>query len=29
ELVDKQWNALLAFEAEMMKNRGTEAKIHG
>lgn len=28
-LVDKKWNALLAFEAEMMKNRGTEAKIHG
>ena len=28
-LVDKKWNALLAFEAEMMRNRGTEAKIHG
>jgi tRNA 2-(methylsulfanyl)-N6-isopentenyladenosine37 hydroxylase len=28
-LVDKKWSALLAFEAEMMKNRGTEAKIHG
>ena len=29
ELVDQQWNALVAFEAEMMKNRGTEAKVHG
>ncbi len=29
ELVDKKWNALLAFEAEMMKNRGTDAKVHG
>lgn len=29
EIVDEKWNALLAFEAEMMKNRGSEAKIHG
>ena len=29
ELVDVQWNSLLAFEAEMMRNRGTEAKVHG
>ena len=29
EIVDKKWNALLAFEAEMMKERGTTAKIHG
>jgi tRNA-(ms[2]io[6]A)-hydroxylase len=29
EIVDKKWNALLAFEAEMMKERGSEAKIHG
>ncbi|WP_299665813.1 tRNA-(ms[2]io[6]A)-hydroxylase [uncultured Polaribacter sp.] len=29
EIVDKKWNALLAFEAEMMKDRGTMAKIHG
>jgi tRNA-(ms[2]io[6]A)-hydroxylase len=29
EIVDKKWNALLAFEAEMMKGRGSEAKIHG
>jgi len=29
EIVDKKWNALLAFEAEMMKNRGTEARVHG
>lgn len=29
ELVDKKWNDLLAFEAEMMKNRGTTAKVHG
>ncbi|MCH3885054.1 tRNA-(ms[2]io[6]A)-hydroxylase [Tenacibaculum aquimarinum] len=28
-IVDKKWNALVAFEAEMMKNRGSEAKIHG
>jgi tRNA-(ms[2]io[6]A)-hydroxylase len=29
EIVDKKWNALVAFEAEMMKERGSEAKIHG
>ena len=29
EIVDKKWNALLAFEAEIMKNRGTTAKVHG
>lgn len=29
EIVDKKWQALLNFEAEMMKNRGTEAKVHG
>lgn len=29
ELVDKKWNDLLAFEADMMKNRGTSAKVHG
>ncbi|TXD50287.1 MULTISPECIES: tRNA-(ms[2]io[6]A)-hydroxylase [unclassified Polaribacter] len=29
KIVDKKWNALLAFEAEMMKERGNLAKIHG
>ncbi len=29
EIVDKKWNALLAFEAEIMKERGNIAKIHG
>lgn len=29
ELVDKKWNDLLAFEADMMKNRGNAAKVHG
>lgn len=29
EIVDKKWNDLLAFEAEMMKNRGKMAKVHG
>jgi tRNA-(ms[2]io[6]A)-hydroxylase len=29
EIVDKKWNALLAFEAEMMKERGNTAKVHG
>jgi len=29
KLVDLQWNALLEFEAEMMRNRGTQAKVHG
>lgn len=28
-IVDKKWEALLAFEAEMMKERGHLAKIHG
>ncbi|WKD86776.1 hypothetical protein KCTC32516_02154 [Polaribacter huanghezhanensis] len=27
--VDKLWCSLLKFEAEMMRNRGTEAKVHG
>ncbi len=29
EIVDKKWNSLLTFEAEMMKNRGDKATIHG
>ena len=29
DIVDKKWDALLAFEAEMMKERGNSAKIHG
>ncbi len=29
EIVDKKWNDLLAFEAEMMQNRGNIAKVHG
>ena len=29
EIVDKKWAALLSFEAEMMKERGHLAKIHG
>ena len=29
KIVDEKWNALVAFEAEMMRNRGSEAKIHG
>lgn len=29
EIVDKKWNDLLAFEADMMKKRGTTAKVHG
>ena len=28
-IVDEKWNALLAFEATMMKERGSVAKIHG
>ena len=28
-IVDEKWNALLAFEAELMKERGNLAKIHG
>lgn len=29
EIVDKKWSDLLAFEAEMMKERGKSAKVHG
>ena len=29
EIVDEKWKKLLAFEAEMMKNRGNKDKIHG
>lgn len=29
EIIDKKWNDLLAFEAEMMRERGQVAKIHG
>ncbi len=29
EVVDKKWVDLLAFEADMMKDRGTSAKVHG
>ncbi|MDG1039416.1 MAG: tRNA-(ms[2]io[6]A)-hydroxylase [Polaribacter sp.] len=29
KIVDQLWSSLLAFEAEMMRNRGTEAKVHG
>ncbi len=29
EVVDKKWNDLLSFEAEMMKSRGNIAKVHG
>lgn len=29
EIVDKKWNDLLAFEAEMMRERGKMAKVHG
>jgi tRNA-(ms[2]io[6]A)-hydroxylase len=28
-IVDEKWNALLAFEAKMMHERGNTAKIHG
>ncbi|MCK0131433.1 tRNA-(ms[2]io[6]A)-hydroxylase [Flavobacteriaceae bacterium F08102] len=28
-IVDKKWQALLAFEAEFMKTRGNRAKVHG
>lgn len=28
-IVDQKWQDLLAFEAEMMKSRGTVAKVHG
>jgi tRNA-(ms[2]io[6]A)-hydroxylase len=27
--VDEKWKSLLAFEAEMMKSRGTRATVHG
>ena len=29
KIVDEKWNSLLAFEAEMMRERGNLAKIHG
>lgn len=29
DIVDKKWNDLLAFEAELMRERGNVAKIHG
>jgi len=29
EIVDAKWQAILTFEAEMMKNRGNTAKVHG
>lgn len=29
EIVDQKWNDLLAFEAAMMKERGTAARVHG
>ena len=29
EIVDQKWQDLLAFEATMMKTRGTVAKVHG
>ncbi len=29
KIVDEKWEALVAFEAEMMRNRGNSAKIHG
>jgi tRNA-(ms[2]io[6]A)-hydroxylase len=29
EIVDKKWNDLLAFEAELMRERGKKATIHG
>jgi tRNA-(ms[2]io[6]A)-hydroxylase len=29
KIVDEKWNALLAFEADMMRERGNVAKIHG
>jgi tRNA-(ms[2]io[6]A)-hydroxylase len=29
EIVEKKWQMLLTFEAEMMKNRGYTAKVHG
>ena len=29
EIVDKKWESLLKFEADMMKTRGNTAKVHG
>ncbi|MGB1448293.1 MAG: tRNA-(ms[2]io[6]A)-hydroxylase [Flavobacteriaceae bacterium] len=29
EVVDQKWESLLAFEAELMKNLGTQESIHG
>ena len=29
DIVDKKWQALLSYEAEMMKSRGNTAKVHG
>ncbi|MCT4698720.1 MULTISPECIES: tRNA-(ms[2]io[6]A)-hydroxylase [Tenacibaculum] len=29
KIVDEKWEALVAFEAEMMRNRGNSPKIHG
>ena len=29
KIVDEKWKSLLAFEAEMMKSRGTKAMVHG
>jgi tRNA-(ms[2]io[6]A)-hydroxylase len=29
KIVDAKWKSLLAFEAEMMKSRGTKATVHG
>ena len=29
KIVDEKWQSLLAFEADMMKTRGTMAKVHG
>lgn len=29
KIVDEKWKSLLAFEAEIMKSRGTKATVHG
>lgn len=29
KIVDKKWEGLLAYEAEFMKNRGKNARVHG
>ncbi len=29
EIVNKKWKALLSYEADFMKTRGTKAKVHG